>query len=71
MPAVNRGPKSAYPACTYTVGICEETNTRHDGKPEMIPSERRLVDFGKSHATPFIGIRDMGLRWLAWSQGEV
>lgn len=50
-------------ASTYTVHICEETDARHHGKANMVPTERGLVDFGESHTSAFIWIRNMSLSW--------
>jgi len=47
--------------CTYAVRVGEEPNSRHDRQSNMIPAERCFIDLSKSHATPFIGVGDVGL----------
>ena len=48
---------------TYTVRICEKTDACHHGKANMVPTEWSLVDFGESHTSAFVRIRDMSLFW--------
>ena len=44
---------------TYVIGIGEEAGAGHDDGANMIPSERRLVDFSKQQSATFVGIEDM------------
>lgn len=52
---------SANAAATYTVSIREEPDAGHHSKTNMVPAERCLVDFGQSHASAFIRIRNVSL----------
>lgn len=46
--------------CAYIVGISEETNTGDNAGANVVPSEWRLVDLGKSESSSLVGVLDVG-----------
>jgi len=53
------------------VSISKETNTCYDNRADVVPSKRRLVDFGESESSTLVGVCDVSIVVVEVVEGSI